>query len=190
MTPHQACVLPVAAGTARDALGQLALASGATLLVNGAGGGVGLMLVQLAAARGVRVVATARPGKHDLLTRLGATPVSYGDGVTERLRAAAPGGIDAVFDLAGGDALRTVAELLEDRHRLISVADYGLSTELGGQQLTRDRSTAVLTELAALVEAGTLDPHVTEVRPFHDAAAALALVEQGHATGKVVLDLR
>ncbi|HEY2225620.1 zinc-binding dehydrogenase, partial [Actinomycetospora sp.] len=96
---------------------------------------------------------------------------------------------DAVFDLVGGDPLRTVADLLTDRHRLISVADYGLSTELGGQQLVRDRSTAVLTELAGLVADGALDPHVTDVRPFDDAPAALALVEQGHATGKVVLDI-
>ena len=107
----------------------------------------------------------------------------------DRRVAAAPDGVDAVFDLVGGDPLRTVAELPTDRHRLISVADYGLSTELGGQQLKRDRSTAVLTELAGLVADGALDPHVTDVRPFDDAADALALVEHGHATGKVVLDL-
>ncbi len=187
--PEQACVLPVAAGTAHDALRQLDLSSGATLLVNGAGGGVGVVLVQLAAARGLRVVATASPGKHDLLARLGATPVAYGDGVADRIREAAPDGVDGVFDLVGGDPLRTVAGLLRDPHRLISVADYGLSVELGGQQLQRDRSTAVLDELAGLVATGDLDPHVTDVRPFDDAAAALALVEHGHATGKVVLDI-
>lgn len=187
VSPEQACVLPVAAGTALDALHQLDVAAGETLLVNGAGGGVGVVLVQLAAARGIRVVATASPGKHDLLAGFGAVPVAYGDGVADRLREAAPGGIDAVFDLVGGDPLRTVAELVTDRHRLISVADYGLSTELGGQQIVRDRSTAVLTELAGLVADGSLDPHVSDVRPFDDAAAALALVEQGHATGKVVL---
>ncbi|MCD2196227.1 NADP-dependent oxidoreductase [Actinomycetospora endophytica] len=189
VSPEQACVLPVAAGTALDALHQLDLAAGATLLVNGAGGGVGVVLVQLAAARGIRVVATASPAKHALLARLGATPVAYGDGVVERVRDAAPDGIDAVFDLVGGDPLRTVAELLTDRHRLISIADYGLSTELGGQQLVRDRSTAVLTELAGLVADGSLNPHVTNVRSFDDAPAALALVEQGHATGKVVIDV-
>jgi NADPH:quinone reductase-like Zn-dependent oxidoreductase len=189
VSPEQACVLPVAAGTAHDALRQLGVTAGETLLVNGAGGGVGVVLVQLAAARGARVVATASPGKHDLLTRLGATPVAYGDGVVDRIRAAAPDGVDAVFDLVGGDPLRTVAGLLTDPHRLISVADYGLSTELGGQQIVRDRSTAVLTELAGLVADGALDPHVTDVRDFDDAPAALALVEQGHATGKVVLEV-
>ena len=189
VSPEKACVLPVAAGTAHDALRQLGLTSGETLLVNGAGGGVGVVLVQLAAARGVRVVATASPGKHELLSRFGATPVAYGDGVVDRVRAAAPDGIDAVFDLVGGDPLRTVAGLVPDPHRLISVADYGLSTELGGQQLERDRSTAVLTELVGQVADGVLDPHVTDVRPFDDVAAALALVEHGHATGKVVVDV-
>ena len=107
--------------------------------------------------------------------------------MVDRVRAAAPDGVDAVFDLVGGDPLRTVAELPTDSHRLISVADYGLSTELGGQQLERDRSTAVLDELARLVAAGELDPHVTEVRTLDEAGEALALVEGGHAEGKVVL---
>ncbi len=188
VSPEQACVLPVAAGTALDALHQLNPTRGETLLVNGAGGGVGVVLVQLAAGRGVHVVATASPAKHDLLARLGATPVAYGEGVADRIREAAPDGVDAVFDLVGGDPLRTVAGLLTDPRRLISVADYGLSTELGGQQIVRDRSTAVLTELAGLVADGALDPHVTDVRNFDDAPAALALVEHGHATGKVVLE--
>jgi NADPH:quinone reductase-like Zn-dependent oxidoreductase len=87
----------------------------------------------------------------------------------------------------GGDALRTVAALLDDRSRLTSLADKPLALELGGFELVRDRSTAVLTELARLVQAGALDPHVTDVRRLSDARAALEFVEQGHATGKVVL---
>ena len=114
-------------------------------------------------------------------------PVAYGAGVEDRVRAAAPDGIDAVFDMVGGDPLRAIAALLEDRSRLTSVADKPLAVELGGFELVRDRSTAVLTELAQLVQAGKLDPHVTDVRPLSDAQAALALVEGGHATGKVVL---
>ncbi|MCW2720978.1 zinc-binding dehydrogenase, partial [Pseudonocardia sp.] len=62
--------------------------------------------------------------------------------------------------------------------------------ELGGTEVVRDRSTAVLSELARLVAAGDLDPHVTDVRPFDEAAAALAAVEGGHAEGKVVLRMR
>jgi NADPH:quinone reductase-like Zn-dependent oxidoreductase len=187
VSPEVAASLPVAAGTAFDALNRLALPEGATLLVNGAGGGVGIPAVQLGAARGLRVIGVASPAKHDLVAGFGGVPVAYGDGVVERVRAAAPGGVDAIFDMVGGDALRTVAALLADPSRLTSIADRPLAAELGGFSLERDRSTAVLTELARLVLAGELDPHVTEVRPLSDAAAALALVEGGHATGKVVV---
>lgn len=186
VSPEAACVLPVAAGTAYDTLAQLALEPGGTLLVNGAGGGVGLPLVQLARLRGLTVVGTASPAKHDLLRRLGATPVTYGDGVAGRVSAAAPGGVDGALDLVGGDALRAVAGLVPPA-RLFSVADKPLVKELGGRDVVRDRSTAVLAELARLVATGELDPLVTEVRPLAEAGEALALVESGHATGKVVI---
>jgi NADPH2:quinone reductase len=204
--PEGAAVLPVAAGTAYDALTALDLPRGATLLVNGAGGGVGLPVVQLARARGLRVVGTASPAKHALLAGLGAVPVAYGDGVAgtphpldsrvgstrggetvlDRIRAAAPDGVDGVFDLVGGDALRAVAGLVDPK-RLRSVADKPLVRELGGDEVPRDRSTAVLTALVELVAAGELDPHVSEVYAFDEAPAAMRAVESGHALGKVAL---
>ena len=180
-------VLPVAAGTAFDAVTALDLPAGATLLVNGAGGGVGVAAVQLAVARGLRVIGTASPAKHELVSWFGGVPVAYGPGVLDRVRAVAPDGVDAVFDLVGGDALRTVAELVTDRSKVRSVADKALAKELGGGDVTRDRSTAVLTELAGLVAQGTFDPHVTNVFEFAEAKKALELVESGHATGKVAL---
>jgi NADPH:quinone reductase-like Zn-dependent oxidoreductase len=186
VAPESVAVLPVAAGTAYDALTQFALPAGATLLVNGAGGGVGVPLLQLARLRGIRVVGTASPAKHELLAALGAVPVAYGDGVVDRIQVAAPHGVDGVFDLVGGDALRVVAALAP-ADRLFSVADKALVKTLGGRDVARDRSTRVLAELARLVAAGDLDPHVTQVRPLSEAGAALALVEQGHALGKVVL---
>jgi NADPH2:quinone reductase len=185
--PEVAAALPVAAATAFDALNSFALPEGSTLLVNGAGGGVGIPAVQLATARGVRVIGVASAAKHELVARFGGVPVAYGAGVEDRVRAAAPDGIDAVFDMVGGDPLRAIAALLDDRSRLTSIADRPLARELGGFELVRDRSTAVLTELVRLVGDGKLDPHVTDIRPLSDAQAALALVEQGHATGKVVL---
>jgi len=184
--PEAAAVLPVAAGTAYDALTQLALPERATLLVNGAGGGVGVPLLQLARLRGIRVVGTASPAKHDFVAALGAVPVAYGDGVLDRIHAATPQGVDGVFDLVGGDALRAVATLVPP-DRLFSIADKALVSTLGGRDVARDRSTRVLAELARLVAAGELDPHVTQVRPLDEAGDALALVEQGHARGKVVL---
>ncbi len=187
VAPESVAVLPVAAGTAFDALVELDLPEGATLLVNGAGGGVGVAAVQLGVARGLRVVGTASPGKHELIARFGGVPVAYGDGVVERIREAAPDGVDAVFDLVGGDALRTVAALVVDSAKLRSVADKAMVDELGGKAVERNRSTAVLTELARLVAEGTLNPHVTDVYPFDEARAALAEVQSGHATGKVAI---
>jgi NADPH:quinone reductase-like Zn-dependent oxidoreductase len=187
VAPEVAAALPVAAGTAYDALQQLGLRPGQTLLVNGAGGGVGIPIVQLARAGGLVVVGVASPAKHDLLAGFGAVPVAYGPGVLDRVRAAAPAGVDAAFDLVGGDALRTVADLVADRSRLLSVADKPLVRELGGRDVERDRSTAVLTELARLVAAKALDPYVTQVRSLDEAHEALAQVENGHSVGKVVL---
>lgn len=186
VSPEQAAVLPVAAGTAYDTLENLRLEPGSTLLVNGAGGGVGVPLIQLARRRGLAVVGTASPAKHDLLSRLGATPVAYGDGVADRIRAAAPDGIDGALDLVGGESLRAIADLVP-AGRLLSIADKPLVKQLGGADVVRDRSTAVLSELARLVADGDLDPLVSEIRPLDEAAEALALVEDGHATGKVVL---
>jgi NADPH:quinone reductase-like Zn-dependent oxidoreductase len=186
LSPEAAAVLPVAAGTAHDALAQLALPEGAVLVVNGAGGGVGVALLQLARMRGIRVVGIASPAKHEFVAALGAVPVAYGDGVVDRVLAAAPEGVDGVFDLVGGAALRVLAPLCPPR-RLFSVADKELVSTLGGRAVERERSTRVLAELARLVVEGELDPHVTEVRPLTEAGAALALVERGHARGKVVV---
>lgn len=187
VTPADAASLPVAAGTAWDALAGLDLPPGATLLVNGAGGGVGAVTVQLAVARGLRVLAVASPAKHMLLAALGAVPVAYGDGVVGRIRQVAPDAVDAVLDLVGGDALRAVAALVADPARLRSVADKPLVVKLGGRDVVRERSTAVLDVLVALVARGELDPLVTEVYPFAEAPAAMRAVESGHARGKVVV---
>lgn len=189
VSPHDAAVLPVAAGTALDALTNLGLPRGATLLVNGAGGGVGLATVQLARAAGLRVIGTASPAKHALISSFGATPVAYGDGVLDRIREAARGDIDAVFDLVGGDALRAVSTLPADPVQVLSVADKDLVKRLGGREVVRDRSSGVLRGLVGLVAEGALTPHVTHVFPLDKAGDALALVEDGHAIGKVVIEV-
>ena len=184
--PAVAAVLPVAAGTAFDALAQLALPDGATLLVNGAGGGVGVAAVQLAVAQGLRVVGVASPAKHALVAGHGGIPVAYGPGLAERVRAVAPL-VDAVFDLVGGDALRAASALAGDPAMVRSVADRPLVVELGGSAVSRERTTRVLVELGRLVAEGRLDPHVTETFALRDAGQALARVESGRTEGKVVL---
>lgn len=175
-----AAVLPVAAATAYDALVQLALPPGATLLVIGAGGGVGLAAVQLAVAGGVEVVGLASRGKHELLAELGATALAPGSEV--------PGTVDAVLDLVGGEALRSaVSRLGGNPPAIVSAADHAGVAALGGQPVARVRSGERLAAVARLVADGALDPHVTDVRPFDEAASALAVVEGGHARGKIVL---
>ena len=182
-----AAALPVSAGTAYDGLHELALPAGSTLLVIGVGGGVGVALAQLARNAGIAVFGTASESKRELVESLGVTLVGYRDGVADRVRELLPGGVDAVFDLVGGDALRAAAELAADRSRLVSIADKALVAELGGHDVTRRRTTAVYAEVAALVARGELDPHVGDVRPLDEAGQALAGVESGHARGKVVL---
>jgi NADPH:quinone reductase-like Zn-dependent oxidoreductase len=177
-----AATLPVAAATAYDAVVQLALQPGATLLVVGAGGGVGLAAVQIARTRGIEVVGIASQGKHELLAGLGAVPLAPGADV--------PGAVDAVLDLVGGDALRgVVAGLDVEPSAVVSAADHPTVTALGGRPVERVRTGERLAAVARLVAEGQLDPHVTEIRPLAEAGRALARVEGGHALGKIVLQV-
>lgn len=184
-----AAALPVAAATAYDGLRQLAPAAGSTLLVTGAGGGVGNAAVQLAHHAGVKVVAVAGAAKKDFVESLGGVHVESGASLAERVRAAAPDGVDAVFDLVGGDTLREAASLLADPAALISAADKALALELGGAAVVRARTSAVLGEVADLVVAGALRTHVTLTYPLSAAGEALRAVESGHARGKTVIEV-
>ena len=185
----QAAVLPVAAATAYDGVEHLGLQAGATLLVIGVGGGVGVAVAQIARARGVHVIGTASPDKEDFVTSLGVTHIAYGQGVAERIRAVAPGGVDAVFDLVGGDALEAVAGLLVDGGALITAGDPVTAARYGGVMVRRTFSSQTLAALAFLVESGELDSHITETYPLDRAADALRTVEAGHTRGKVVIEI-
>lgn len=184
-----AATLSVAAATAYDGVTQLDLDPGQTLLINGISGGVGVAAAQIARDLGINVVGTAGPDKQALVQSLGATLVPYGEGVAERIRAILPDGVDAILDLAGGEGLRAVAELLDDRGKLISAGDAATAAELGGHRLSRDPSTRVLDIVARLVAEGKLDPRIEDVRPLAEADEALAAVEVGHAKGKVVIEV-
>ena len=184
-----AATLPVAAATAYDGVRQLALPAGATLLITGVGGGVGVAAAQIARHDGLTVVGTASAGKKAFIESLGVTHVEYGPGVADRIRGAAPQGIDAIFDQVGGQALEDVAPLLADRSKLISAGDRGTAAQLGGTFVARARTPEVLDAVAQLVVSGALNPHVTDTFPLSQAAAALRLVEDGHAQGKVVIEV-
>ncbi|MGV9882829.1 NADP-dependent oxidoreductase [Streptomyces sp. NPDC003006] len=185
-----AAALPVAAATAYDGLRQLDLPAGATLLITGAGGGVGVAAAQIARHFGLRVVGTAGAGKKEFVESLGAVHVARGPRLAERVREAAPGGrIDAVFDLVGGADLAEVAGLLTDRGGLITAAAKETVAELGGAAVARARTAAVLNEVALLAVSGVLRPHVTATYPLARADEALRAVEDGHARGKIVIEV-
>ncbi|WP_344345552.1 zinc-binding dehydrogenase, partial [Kitasatospora putterlickiae] len=155
----------------------------------GTPGGVGSAAAQIARSRGIRVIGTAGDANRGHVESLGAAQVRYGDGVADRIRALAPDGVDGLLDLVGGDDARAAAVTLADRSRLVSTADPTTAEELGGRYITRSTSPRTLAELAELVAAGELDPHIVSRYPLARAAEAIALVESGHARGKVVLDI-
>ncbi|MFI6132067.1 NADP-dependent oxidoreductase [Micromonospora sp. NPDC051141] len=186
----QAAGLPLAGLTAYQALQLARTGAGDTVLVHGAAGGVGHLAVQVARALGAdRVIGTASEANHDFVRSLGAEPVSYGDGLPDRVRAVAPDGVDVVLDLFGGDALDASAELIGRPGRLVSTADPEHVTRLGGTYVFVKPSSADLGVLAGLVDAGRLTVHVARTFPLAEAAEAQRLVEAGHVRGKVVLTI-
>ncbi|MGW7528692.1 NADP-dependent oxidoreductase [Streptomyces sp. NPDC054783] len=185
-----AATLPVAAATAYDGVRQLDLPGGSTLLVTGAGGGVGSAAVQIARAFGLRVVGVASEGKREFVESLGAVHVSSGPDLAERVRAAAPDGIDGAYDLVGGPVLTEAAELLKDRGKLVTAGSPQAEVAaLGGAAVQRVRTAAVLEAVADLAVRGALKPHITRAFPLEQAGQALRAVEDGHALGKIVIEV-
>lgn len=170
-----AAVLPIAAGTAYDALEALSLRPGERLLILGVGGGVGTVAAQLAVMRGIDVAGTASVAKHDYVESLGVVAFDHDQ---------VPPPADAVLDLVGGDALHKAAG-----DRILSVADPDVLARYGARPLKRSGDPGVLAVLTELVANGKLDPGVRHVFPFAETGDALALVEAGHVAGKVVLGL-
>lgn len=187
VTAVEAACIPVAIGTAWDALDELDLEAGDTLLVLGAGGGVGSHAVQLGRLRNLRVIGVASPGKRQLVLDLGAVHVAAGPGWTERVRAVAPEGVHGLIDTVGGETLRQSSVVLRPAGAVRSTALPALAVELGGSGVTRRRTADTYAEVAALVAAGALAPVIGATFDFADCADAVALVETGHATGRTVV---
>ena len=193
---EQASGMMLTGVTAVHALIVVRVGAGETVLVYGAAGGVGLMAVQVAAAAGARVIGAASPGGQELLREFGVEPVVYGAGLEERVRALAPGGIDAAVDTAGGDeALETSLALVADRDRIVTLIASKRAFESGIKVIggapgadpgTEIRSAARL-ELARLAEDGKLRVVVAGTYPLAEAGAAHRALATGHAHGKIVL---
>jgi NADPH:quinone reductase len=196
LTFEQAGGLMLAGATAVHALTVTHVGAGDTVLIHGAAGGVGLMAVQLAVDAGARVIGTASESGHALLREFGAEPVTYGAGLEARVRALAPGGVDAAIDTAGGDeALDTSLALVPQRDRIVTIVasrqafDAGIKViggAPGADPGTEIRAAARL-QLTQLAGDGKLRVVVAAVYPLADVVAAHRELATGHTHGKIIL---
>ena len=156
------------------------------MLIGGAAGGVGVFAVQLARLAGARVIGTGSATSADFLRDLGAEPVAYGDGLADRVRALAPGGVTAAIDLYGTETAHAARELGVPDARITTIA-----AQVDGITPTNGANAApgALEEIARLVAAGQLRVPIAASFPVEQIRAAVELQAGRHVKGKVVIDL-
>ncbi|MEV4233886.1 MULTISPECIES: NADP-dependent oxidoreductase [unclassified Nocardia] len=163
--------------------------AGDTVAVSGAAGGVGSVVVQLLRARGATVLGIASEVNHDWLRKVGVIPVAYGEGLIDRIRAAAPAGVDAFIDTFGAEYVDLAIELGIAVDRIDTIINweaaerYGVKTDGNAAAGTID----VLAELADLAAAGTVEVPIAAVYPLDKVQEAYRELEQRHTRGKIVL---
>ena len=181
--------LYVVACTAYAAVRAVDAHEGDTVAVSAAAGGVGTVVTQLLRIRGATVLAIASPSNHPWLSAHGATPVSYGEGLAERLEAAAPNGIDAFIDLFGAEYVQLAFDLGVPPRRIETIIAREKARELGANaQGSGDASTTdVLSEMAELVASGRIEIPIAASFPLERVRDAFAMLEERHTHGKIVL---
>jgi len=179
----------VAGTTAYAAVRAVALGEGDTVVVSGAAGGVGSLVVQLARRTGATVIGLAGAANHEWLASHGVVPVAYGEGVADRVRAAAPDGVDAFIDTYGDGYVELALELGVTPDRINTVIDFPAVDKYGvkAEGNMAAASAEVLTELAALVADGRLEVPIAKVYPLAEVRAAYEELERRHTRGKIVL---
>lgn len=190
---EQAAVLPVSALTADLALQAARLGDAGSVLVLGAAGGVGSLVVQLARAAGATVVASVSREQAPAARGYGAELVVDRDGPVAEQVLASHGQVDAVIDLVGPAARTGIAATIKDGAQFVTTVPYGDNPDERGIGVTTVQvmpDAARLTELANMAAAGQLRATIGAVVPFADAPKALAQIQSGAVSGKVVLDLR
>ncbi|GAT75020.1 putative oxidoreductase [Microbacterium sp. HM58-2] len=199
VTAAEGAGIGIPAGTAYQSLLSLGVRAGDVLLVHAGSGAVGQAAVQFAVAWGATVIATGSPARHDQLRELGAIPVAYGEGLLERVRAAAPSPVTVALDCAGTDeAIETSLALVEDRDRIATIvrgpdaADFGIRAFSGGSPVPlTDQEKAwraeALPKTIELIAAGDFTIELGPELPLAEAARAHELVESGEADGKIIL---
>jgi NADPH:quinone reductase-like Zn-dependent oxidoreductase len=181
--------LPVALETATRSLDALGVGRGISLLINGASGGVGSTAVQLAVARGARVIGTASTANHDYLRLLGAEPVTYGEGMAERVRTLAPDGVDAALDVAGSGVLPELIDLAGGPQNVVTLADIDGAEqhEVRFSNGFQGHAFHALSETEALIQAGRFWLPVDRTYPLDKISEAHRVSEYGHVRGRLVL---
>lgn len=186
---ERAATIPTAAEASQRVIKLLHPRAGETVVVNGAAGSVGSAAVQLLVRGGVRVIATAGEENFDYLRKLGAEPTTYGDGVEDRIRALAPNGVDAVFDVTGQDFIDVAISLRGGTDRIVTISDFaaakrGITVSLGQADHIRNSDFAWVLDLAAR---GEFTTEIAQTFSFADLPAAHELSEKGHLHGKIVV---
>jgi NADPH:quinone reductase-like Zn-dependent oxidoreductase len=181
-----AATLAIAGRTASAALAVVDPGPDDTVLIGGAAGGVGVFAVQLARLAGARVIGTGSATSSDFLRDLGAEPVAYGDGLADRVRDLAPGGVTAAIDLHGMETVHAARELGVPDGRICTIAAQvdGVSTANGA-----NAALGTLEEVARLVAAGQLRVPIAASFPVEQIRRAAELQASRHVHGKVVIDL-
>jgi NADPH:quinone reductase-like Zn-dependent oxidoreductase len=185
--------LPIALETATRAIDQLGVVTGSTLFINGASGGIGSTAVQLAVARGARVIGAASAANQNYLSLLGAEPVIYGEGMVERVRALAPDGVDVALDVAGNGVLPELIDLAGGAQNVVTLADFDGSAEHGvrfSNGFVDGHAFHALAEVGKLIEAGRFWLPVDRTFPLTEIAEAHRFSENGHVRGRLVLVIR
>jgi NADPH:quinone reductase-like Zn-dependent oxidoreductase len=182
--------LYVVGATAYAAVRAVGLREGDVVVVSGAAGGVGTLVVQLARNAGATVVGLASEDHHDWLREHGALPVTYGDGVAERIREAAGGQVDAFIDLFGSGYVELAIELGVTPERIDTIADPTAPERHPGVKIDGNLAGAspeTLAELAALIAEGRLEVPIARVYPLAEVREAYTELERRHTLGKIVL---
>ncbi|OBF46290.1 NADPH:quinone reductase [Mycobacterium sp. 852002-50816_SCH5313054-b] len=181
--------LYVAGVTAYAAVRAVDPQPGETVAVSAAAGGVGSLVVQLSVLRKARVLGIAGPANFDWLRAHDVTPVAYGDGLADRLREAAPNGIDAFIDLFGPEYVQLAVDLGVSPERIDTIIAFQKAGEVGAKtEGSADASTTeVLAEMADLIVTGAIDFEVAATYPLDRVADAFEELEKRHTRGKIVL---
>ena len=181
--------LYVVAATAYAAVRSVAPQPGETVAVSAAAGGVGSLVVQLLALRDARVLGIASAANAEWLRAHGVVPVEYGDGLAQRLRDAAPDGIDAFIDLFGPDYVQLAVDLGVPPQRVDTIISFQKAAEVGAKtEGSAEASTpAVLSEIADLIVSGAIDFDVAATYPLDRVADAYEELEKRHTHGKIVV---